>query len=234
MVSASLLLTLNSIIEIYYCFVGPCFKALLSKGLGMAIIAGSLLVKVPQILKIYNNKSGAGINLLSVLLDLSAITFHMAYSFVNGYTFSSWGDNTFLALQTAIIAMMVLWYNGDKSKSIILGLVYLAMIYLLCSFTPMKILITLESCMIPILLTGKLTQAWTNYCNSSTGQISATTAFLLLAGSLARIFTSIQETGDFMMILTFCVSSLVNTIIVAQVIYYWNSQESQIKYKKQL
>lgn len=199
----------------------------------MGIIAGSLLVKVPQILKIYNSKSGAGINLLSVLLDLSAITFHLAYSFANGYTFSSWGDNTFLALQTAIIGMMVLWYGGAKGQSMIFGLLYLLMVYVLCFNTPMNILITLESFMIPILLTGKLTQAWSNYSNSSTGQLSAATAFLLLAGSLARIFTSMQETGDSMMILTFCVSSLVNAIIAGQVIYYWNSPQPQLKYKRQ-
>ncbi|GLV38998.1 uncharacterized protein CBL_05997 [Carabus blaptoides fortunei] len=36
----------------------PCFKSSLSKALGVGIIAGSLLVKVPQILKILNNKSG--------------------------------------------------------------------------------------------------------------------------------------------------------------------------------
>lgn len=200
-----------------------CFKALLSKGLGMGIIAGSLLVKVPQIVKIFNSKSGSGINLLSVLLDLSAITFHMAYSYVNGYTFSSWGDNTFLALQTAIIGMMVLWYEGAKVKSSLFGLLYMLMVFALCRVTPMNVLVMLESCTIPILLAGKLTQAWTNYSNSSTGQISAATAFLLLAGSLARIFTSIQETGDSMIILTFCVSSFVNGIIAAQVIYYWNS-----------
>lgn len=213
-------------------FLVACFRALLSKALGMGIIAGSLLIKVPQILKIYNSKSGAGINLLSVLLDLSAITFHMAYSFVNGYTFSSWGDNTFLALQTAIIGMMVLWYSGAKTKSTIFGLAYLTMVYVLCTATPMNILTALENCIIPILLAGKLTQAWTNYCNSSTGQLSATTAFLLLAGSLARIFTSIQETGDSMIILTFCVSSFVNAIIAAQVIYYWNSTDTELKYKK--
>ncbi|XP_005191159.1 mannose-P-dolichol utilization defect 1 protein homolog [Musca domestica] len=200
-----------------------CFKALLSKGLGLAIIAGSLLVKVPQVLKIFNNKSGEGINLFSVLLDLTAITVHMSYSYVSGFPFSAWGDNTFLAFQTAAIAAMVLFYGGAKAKSLIFCVIYGLLVYVLCSgLLPFKILVTIQSLNIPILLTGKLSQAVTNYKNGSTGQLSAATAFLLFAGSLARIFTSIQETGDNMMIMTFCASSFANGVIVAQMLYYWN------------
>ena len=61
-----------------------CFKATLAKGLGLAIIAGSILVKValriltyqayinkvPQILSIIGAKSAAGLSLFSVLLEL--------------------------------------------------------------------------------------------------------------------------------------------------------------------
>ena len=47
-----------------------------------------------------------------------------------------------------------------------------------------------------MIVVGKLIQAVTNYKNGHTGQLSAITVFLLTAGSLARIFTSIQETGD--------------------------------------
>ena len=47
-----------------------------------------------------------------------------------------------------------------------------------------------------MIVIGKLIQAATNYKNGHTGQLSAITVFLLTAGSLARIFTSIQETGD--------------------------------------
>jgi len=46
---------------------------------------------------------------------------------------------------------------------------------------------------------------------------------LLFCGSLARIFTSIQETGDVTVVTTYIVAFIVNAIIVGQVIYYWNS-----------
>lgn len=208
----------------------PCGKALISKGLGMGIIAGSIMVKVPQIMKILANKSGEGINLYSVVLDLIAITFHLSYSFVKGFPFSAWGDSTFVALQTVAIAALVLFYGGSPSKSVGFIAGYATLIFVLTSgITPLKVLSIFQAFNIPILLVGKLSQAYTNLKNGSTGQLSAATCFMLFAGSLARIFTSIQETGDKMMVITFIASTFANGVIVSQLIYYWNAQP---KHKK--
>lgn len=65
-------------------------------------------------------------------------------------------------------------------------------------------------------------QAAKNYQNGHTGQLSAVTVFLLFLGTLARIFTSIQETGDSIIILTFALAALSNGVLAAQVLYYWN------------
>lgn len=70
----------------------------------------------------------------------------------------------------------------------------------------------------------QLVQIVTNYRNSSTGQLSAVTITLLFGGALARIFTSVQETGDITVIATFVVSFIVNAVLFMQVIYYWNAQ----------
>ncbi|XP_055591770.1 mannose-P-dolichol utilization defect 1 protein homolog [Uranotaenia lowii] len=205
---------------------GDCFRALLSKGLGLGIIAGSVLVKVPQITKILANKSAKGINLFSVCLDLFAITIHMAYSFVSGFPFSAWGDTSFLALQTAFIAFLVLVYGGSIPGAVAFGCAYSAGTYaLMGGMTPLNYLLIAQGFNVPILLLGKLSQAYTNYKNGSTGQLSAVTCFMLLAGSLARIFTSIQETGDQMMIITYGCSSFANAVIVLQLLYYWNADK---------
>lgn len=205
-------------------FLVPCGKAIISKGLGIGIILGSVLVKVPQIIKILNAKSAEGISVISVLLDLTAITFHISYSFIKGFPFSAWGDGTFLGVQTAIIAALV-YLHGHKSviKAISFLLSYSAITYVLMSgLTPIEYLWTAQGFNIPILLMGKLSQAVTNYKNGSTGQLSAATCFMLLAGSAARIFTSIQETGDTIMVVIYLVSTFANAVIVAQLLYYWN------------
>jgi mannose-P-dolichol utilization defect protein 1 len=179
---------------------------------------------VPQIVKILNAKSTEGISIMSVLLDLMAITFHISYSFVKGFPFSAWGDGTFVGIQTAIIAALVFFY-GHKSllKSIIFVIFYAVITYVLMGgMTSIEYLWTAQGFNVPILLIGKLSQAVTNYKNNSTGQLSAVTCFMLLAGSSARIFTSIQETGDTMMIIIYAVSTFANAVIVAQLLYYWN------------
>ncbi len=58
-----------------------CAKAALSKGLGVGIIAGSALVKVPQLLKILSAQSAEGLSLVGCLLELIAVTATGAYSY---------------------------------------------------------------------------------------------------------------------------------------------------------
>ncbi|KAJ3634134.1 hypothetical protein MTP99_011041 [Tenebrio molitor] len=204
-------------------FDGPCFSSTLSKGLGLGIILGSLLVKLPQILKIYKNKSGEGISLLSVSLDLTAISIYGSYSFLKQFPFSAWGDATFLAVQTVLVAVLVLHYGGSTINAIVYLVTYLFITFVLISgLTPIDVLWSLQGFNIFIVVSGKLTQAYGNFRNGHTGQLSAVTLVMLFLGSLARIFTSIQETGDRMVILTYIVSSLANGVLVAQLLYYWN------------
>lgn len=207
-------------------FIGDCFKMLLSKALGCALIAGSLGVKVPQILKIWKAKSAEGLNLFSIFLDLFAITFSLSYSFVKGFPFTAWGDVSFLAVQTAIVACLVLTYSGGISKAFVFLTAYGTICYVLMGGTaPLQFLWSMQAFNIPIMVLGKLSQAWTNFQNGSTGQLSVITCFMLFFGSLARIFTSIQETGDSMMIMTYCFSAAANGVLVAQCIYYWNVEK---------
>lgn len=200
-----------------------CFKSTLSKGLGFALILGSILVKLPQIIKIIKNRSGEGISLLSVTLDLTAITIYASYSFIRAFPFSAWGDSAFLAAQTVAIGALVLYYTNQKVQSVGYVLLYCGVCVILGGgTTSVKVLWMLQGFNIPILLTGKLSQAYTNYKNGHTGQLSAITLLMLLFGSLARIFTSIQETGDSMVIITYIASSFANGVVVAQLLYYWN------------
>lgn len=208
----------------------PCFKSTLSKCLGIGLILGSLLVKLPQIIKIYRNRSGEGISLVSVTLDLCAITVYASYSYVEAFPFSAWGDSAFLAVQTVIIGTLILYYAIKPAQAIIYLFGYLGVCYILMGgIMPVEMLWIMQGFNIPVLLSGKLTQAFTNYKNGHTGQLSAVTLLMLFFGSLARIFTSIQETGDTMSIVTYVASSFANTVLVLQLLYYWNVDVSKLK-----
>ncbi|XP_045458695.1 mannose-P-dolichol utilization defect 1 protein homolog [Melitaea cinxia] len=213
----------NEYFNEYNFFDLPCFKATLSKGLGIGIILGSILVKVPQILKILGSKSAEGINIYGVYLELFAITANFAYSYVMNFPFSAWGEGTFLAIQTAIIAALVLHYGGAPVKATIFLATYVGLVSALVGgYTPKDVLWMMQAVNIPIILAAKSIQIITNYKNGSTGQLSAITCMLLFGGSIARIFTSVQETGDSIIILTYCVTTIANGALVMQLFWYWN------------
>ncbi|XP_014248013.1 mannose-P-dolichol utilization defect 1 protein homolog [Cimex lectularius] len=198
-----------------------CLKALISKCLGLAIIGGSLMVKVPQIVKIWANQSAEGVSFTNVLTDLYAITSGSSYAFVQKFPFSAYGEGLFLGLQTVTIAVLVLHFNVSSNLAAVFTALYAVVIYVLTSgLTPVSFLWNLQAVSVPIMFFGKLTQAYTNYKNGGTGQLSAATCVMLLFGNVARIFTSIQETGDMIIIVTYLLATIGNGIIVGQFIFY--------------
>jgi len=209
----------------------PCLKLFLAKALGLGIVAGSTVVKLPQIWKIIWNGNAKGINIFGVILELIAISIHGTYSYKQGFPFASYGESIFMSIQMTIIALMVLVYGGNTLTTILFSAAYGAIVFAITQpgLVPDDVLWYGQAANIPMIVVGKLIQAVTNYKNGHTGQLSAITVFLLTAGSLARIFTSIQETGDQVMILTFVVSSSVNVIIALQVLYYWNTTKQVLK-----
>uniref|UniRef100_A0A4W3GS71 Uncharacterized protein n=1 Tax=Callorhinchus milii TaxID=7868 RepID=A0A4W3GS71_CALMI len=57
------------------------------KCLGLGIVAGSVMVKLPQIVKILGAKSTKGLSSNSVLLEVFAVTGSMVYSIINRFPF---------------------------------------------------------------------------------------------------------------------------------------------------
>merc|ERR1711981_224526 len=137
----------------------------------------------------------------------------------------------FMSLQTSIIAILILRYGGNTFSTILFSAIYGATVLAITQpgLVPEEVLWYGQAANIPMIVIGKLIQAITNFKNGHTGQLSAITVFLLTLGSLARIFTSIQDTGDQVMILTFVVSSSVNVVIALQVLYYWNTTKEVLK-----
>jgi hypothetical protein len=52
---------------------------------------------------------------------------------------------------------------------------------------------------------------------------------MLFSGALVRIFTTIQETGDGILLLTYLCAATLNGVIAGQVVWYWNSDKRKKK-----
>ncbi|CAH1781897.1 unnamed protein product, partial [Owenia fusiformis] len=211
-------------------FEVECLKIVISKCLGYAIILGAVLVKLPQIIKLLSAKSAEGLSFASVILELLAVSASTSYGYAMNFPFSSYGEGIFLVLQTAIIGFLILVYSDKLSQALIFITVYTATIgFLLSPSAPLSLLWGLQAANMPVVAMAKMIQALENFRNGSTGQLSAITVMLLFLGSVARILTSIQETGDLMMILTYVVSTICNGIITFQMAIYWNSGKEKQK-----
>uniref|UniRef100_A0A914BU95 Mannose-P-dolichol utilization defect 1 protein homolog n=1 Tax=Acrobeloides nanus TaxID=290746 RepID=A0A914BU95_9BILA len=189
-----------------------------------------MFLLVPQILKIFASKSGRGISLSSQLLGLLAAAGTSAYSYEKGFVFSQWGDSLFVTIQMMFIIMQILYYSDASAYAFsffsVCWMLTLAVAY---HYVPLAILTTIQATTIPIVSVSKGIQIWTNHSNKSTGQLSLISVALQFFGCLARIFTSVQETGDNLVIGSFIVAAFLNGIIFAQMFIYWDETTRQKK-----
>jgi len=209
----------------------PCLKIAISKGLGYAIILGAVVVKVPQIMKMLKAKSGAGVSIASLFFEMTAITFTMAYSVHKNFPFSSWGETFFMCIQDIIITLLTFIYGGSTLKALLFAPIYIGINYALCTpaITPFAIIVKLQEFNLVVLLLSRFIQIWANFSSGHTGQLSVISQSLIAFGSLARVFTTIQETGDMLMTSQFILACSLNCMILGQIFWYWNVAPEKAK-----
>jgi len=97
-------------------FGGSCTQLLISKLLSYAIIGGALMLKVPQIVKITNNKSAAGISVSSIVIELIGFLIGASFYYRDGKPFSTYGEAIFISLQNLYIIYLCYKYGDGKGK----------------------------------------------------------------------------------------------------------------------
>ncbi|EDV27471.1 Mannose-P-dolichol utilization defect 1 protein [Trichoplax sp. H2] len=209
-----------------------CLKMLISKSLGFAIVVGAAVVKFPQIIKVYRAGSVEGLSLPSLIMELLAVVVNVAYNVVKGFPFSTWGEGAFLMIQTSIQTMQILYYRKQRIPFYLFLPVLAAFSYFLISdYCGLPLLSKLTWASMPTIAASKLTQIGTNIYHGSTGQLSMVTIVLIFGGSLGRVFTTIQETADPILLTTYIVTSSLNGVLVMQIIYYFNNVIDKTKKK---
>ncbi|CAG8476973.1 16762_t:CDS:1 [Funneliformis caledonium] len=213
-----------------------CLKLLLSKGLGFGIVLGGALVKLPQIIKIMGSRSARGLSLSSYILETCAMGVGLAYNFRQGNPFSTFGELVFLTIQNIIILLLILNYSGRSRDLFFTGITIVAISYVLGSPAIVNdaFLSFLQAITIPISLASKFPQIATNYKNGSTGQLSSFAVFGFTAGSLARIFTTLSEVDDSLILIGYVLASVLNVVLAIQMVMYWNVEKvEKISIKKE-
>ncbi|KAI4303939.1 hypothetical protein MLD38_039516 [Melastoma candidum] len=212
-----------------------CLLPLLSKLLGYAIVAASTTVKLPQIMKILQNKSIRGLSVVSFELETIGYTIALAYCLHKGLPFSAYGELAFLLIQ-AIILVAILYYFSQPMgiKSWIRPLIYCAVAPTILAGQIDPVLFeALYASQHAIFFCARVPQIWKNYTSKSTGELSLLTSLMNFAGSMVRVFTSIQEKTPMSVVLGSVIGIMTNGTILSQILLY-SKQPSQSQEEKKM
>nr|XP_019940940.1 PREDICTED: mannose-P-dolichol utilization defect 1 protein-like [Paralichthys olivaceus] len=200
-----------------------CFLHVLKKAAGFWMLLDSLLAPLPQLLKILWRGSADGLSLPSVLLQLYSLSCPVVYAVANNYPVFAWSERIFTLAQIAVIAFLILRYRGDTLKGVLFLLAYNGLMFLLGSYAPIAVVSGMQSSSLTSLITSKVLQAGTNYCNGHTGQLSTLSVLMTWAGSLCVFFFSLQETGYSLATLSYTLLAGLSCVLLAQVLCYRSS-----------
>jgi mannose-P-dolichol utilization defect protein 1 len=213
-----------------------CIKLGVSKALGIGIIAASAVVKVPQIKKLLGSKSAEGVSFLSYALETASYLISLAYNIRNGFPFSTFGETALIVGQNVIISVLVLNYSGRASLAAVFvaGLAAAAATLFAENIVDAQTLGHLQAGAGVLSVASKIPQILTIFQQGTTGQLSAFAVFNYLAGSLSRIFTTLQEVDDKLILYGFISGFALNAILALQMIFYWNAPSEKAKGKRKV
>ncbi|KAJ6084175.1 Mannose-P-dolichol utilization defect 1 protein [Penicillium sp. IBT 16267x] len=203
-----------------------CLSLAVSKALGLAIVGASAVVKLPQILKLINSRSSAGISFTSYALETASLLITLSYGVRNQFPFTTYGESALIAIQDVAVSVLVLTFAGRSAAAAAFVAVVAASVYALLfdqTLVDAQTMSYLQAGAGALSVASKAPQIYTIWREGGTGQLSAFAIFNYLVGSLSRIFTTLQEVDDKLILYGFISGFTLNVILAAQMVYYWNS-----------
>jgi mannose-P-dolichol utilization defect protein 1 len=153
-----------------------CTSLAISKALGLAIVGASAIVKVPQILKLVNSRSSAGVSFMSYAMETASLLITLSYNVRQQFPFSTYGESALIAVQDVVIGVLVLSFAGKPAGAAAFVAVVAASIYALlfdATLVDAHTLSLLQAGAGVLGVASKLPQIFTIYKEGTTGQLSA-------------------------------------------------------------
>ncbi|KAG2310951.1 hypothetical protein Bca4012_025449 [Brassica carinata] len=199
-----------------------CLFPLITKLLSYFLVAASMTVKLPQIMKIVDKKSVRGLSVTAFELEVVGYTISLAYCLHKKLPFSAFGEVAFLLIQALILMACIYYFSKPLSVSTwVRAVVYFALAPpLFAGKIDALVFEALYASKHLIFLSARLPQIWKNFRSRSTGQLSFLTCLMNLGGSMARVFTSVQVNAPFSMLVGVVLAVFTNGIIMSQILFY--------------
>lgn len=194
------------------------------------------MLKSDSISPVVNARSARGLSLSAYILETLSYAITLAYSFRNGFPFSTYGENFFLTIQNAVITLLIISYApasaSSKSSKVATAMIATIASSVALYALPQHTLSLLQLATLPLSLFSKLPQIRQNSRSQSTGQLSAFAVISQIAGCIARLFTTATEIGDSLVAAGFGLALLLNLVLGAQLWMYWGQGDVENKDKE--
>lgn len=153
-----------------------CTSLAISKALGIAIVGASAVVKVPQILKLINSRSSAGVSFVSYALETASLLITLSYGVRNQFPFSTYGESALIAVQDIAVGVLVLTFAGRSAAAAAFVAVVAASVYALLfdqTLIDAQALSYLQAGAGALGIASKIPQIYAIWSEGGTGQLSA-------------------------------------------------------------
>ncbi|XP_070984441.1 solute carrier family 66 member 3 [Oncorhynchus clarkii lewisi] len=177
-----------------------------------------MVLKFPQIFVLMRAKSTTGVSLNSLLLELTGFIVFVTYQMYYDYPPPTYLEYPILIAQDVILLLLILHYNGSLKQSLIYAVVFVGGWQLL---TVQKWIIDLAMSLCTFISAGsKFAQLQCLWQSKDSGQVSALSWGMATYTCFARIYTTSVTTGDMQVLVRFIVMALLNSWVLATILYY--------------
>ncbi|XP_061596893.1 mannose-P-dolichol utilization defect 1 protein-like [Cololabis saira] len=207
----------------------PCLKFALNRIAGFCIILDTFLAPLPQLIKILWRGRAEGLSVGAVLLQLYTLSCPVVYAMAYNFPFFAWAERLVTLAPTAAILFLILHYQGDTLKGLLLLCGFGGAVLLLGSCAAAAVASVMQASSLAALIASKLVQIIVNYQNSHTGQLSTASLSLTWTGSLGVVIASLQEVGVSLTSLSHMLSACLSSVLLLQVLGCTSSITSAAK-----
>ena len=212
-----------------------CWTQVLVKGIGLVLIAASLLVKTPIIRNVWTAQSAAGLSRTAVYGETLVYANSACYGFLRNLPWTAYGEYLALVVQSTTLIGLTWWFSGDDAamtkvsplEQITAIGVATGYVVVATQCLPESKYYWLTSSSLPILLYARGSQIIATHKAKHTGAQSIVSTSMSLGGAMTRVLTTLQEIGfDFGLLVPFFLGLVLNSIVCFQYILYYDNTKA--------
>lgn len=212
----------------------PCLSGVLVKLIGIVIMLGACLNKLPLYVNVLKTESVAGMSAGAVYGETIMYANSAFYGLLRGNPFTAWGENGIMTVQAIGICFLLWKYKDDpkisQKERMTASAIFALYVFLVTVILPPERYYLLQASNWPVLIYSRGGAIWEIWRIQHTGTQSIITHIMNLGGSCIRFLTTIKEVGwDMTLLSGYALSAGLNVCLVASFFIFRKNTEKFLK-----